>query len=144
MSQQTRRGVRPYGLRAYVLLVLTVLAGVVAMHGLGPVVASAPPGAVSTDVHSAAVAVEALAHGDETSECDCSHADDHGGGVGGHAEHADETCAASGTSAAPTLPALVLSGTLTSAVTNVPTPVIAATSDGRAPPSLSELQLLRI
>lgn len=112
MSQQTRRMTGPHGLRVYMLLVLAILAGIVAMHGLGPVTASATPGAVSAGAHRVAVAVEAPAHGDEAAECDCAHADDHSRGAGGHAEHADETCAASSTSAAPVLPSLAPSGAL--------------------------------
>lgn len=143
MSQQTRRVTGLRGLRVHVLLVLAVLAGIVAMHGLGPVPAA--PGAVSAGAHHrAAVAVEAPAHGHEAAKCDCAHADDHSRGAGGHAEHADETCAAGGTSAAPVLPSLAPSGALAPPATNAPAAVFAADSGGRAPPTLSELQLLRI
>lgn len=144
MSQQTRRVTEHRGLRAHVLLVLAVLAGLVAMHGLGPVAASAAPGAASAGTHGAAVAVEAPAHGDEATDCDCSHAEDHGRGAGGHAEHADETCAASSTSAAPPLPSLAPAEALAPPAMDMPAALFAAASDSRAPPSLSELQLLRI
>jgi hypothetical protein len=116
-----------------VLLILAVLAGVVAMHGLGPVASAVSTGTVAAGTHQAAAA-EAHAQADGTDECDCSHADDHGRG-GGHTEHADQTCAAGGTSAAPVLPSLAAAP---------PTAALALTQDGRAPPSLSDLQLLRI
>lgn len=144
MSRRQRYGTRPHGVRVHVLLVLAVLAGVVAMHGLGPMTSLASTGTVSAEPHRAAVAVGAPAHADGEGGCDCSHVDDHGPGGGGHAEHADETCAASGTGAAPALPAPAPSGALTPPATGTPTAVLAAASDCRAPPSLSELQLLRI
>ena len=143
MSRHVRRGTGPQGLRRRVLLVLAVLAGVLAMHGLGPVASAASAGTVSAGTHRAAVAAEAPAHADDAGECDCSHVDDHGR-EGGHTEHADETCAASGTSAAPVLPALAPSGALAPPAVDAPTAVLGVTQDGRAPPSLSELQLLRI
>ncbi|WP_435856083.1 DUF6153 family protein [Streptomyces physcomitrii] len=65
--------------------------------------------------------------------------------AGGQARHADAACAASGTSKAPVVPVLVAAGVQ---------PVVAApftvraeravAAPGRAPPSLAELQLLRI
>ncbi|MGW7357134.1 DUF6153 family protein [Streptomyces sp. NPDC054802] len=142
MDQRVRHVTGPQGLRSRVLLVLAVLAGVVAMHGLGPVASSVPSGTVAAGTHRAAVAAEAHAHADGADGCDCAHADDHGRG-GGHTEHADETCAAGGTSAAPVLPALA-PGELVPAVADTPAAALAVTRDGRAPPSLSELQLLRI
>ncbi|UYQ60630.1 DUF6153 family protein [Streptomyces peucetius] len=158
MSRQPRHGTEPHGLRVHVLLVLAVLAGVVAMHGLGPVTFSASTGTASVAPHRAAVTAEIPAHADTSAECDCSHVDDHGregGGHaehaddhgregGGHAEHADEICAASGTGAPPALPAPAPSGVLAPPATGTPRAVLAGTPDGRAPPSLSELQLLRI
>jgi hypothetical protein len=125
-----------------VLLILAVLAGVVAMHGLGPVASAVSTGTVAAGTHQAAAA-EAHAQADGTDECDCSHADDHGRG-GGHTEHADQTCAAGGTSAAPVLPSLAPSGVVAPPAAAPPTAALALTQDGRAPPSLSDLQLLRI
>lgn len=142
MNQRARHGTGPQGLRSRVLLVLAVLVGVLAMHGLGPVASSVPSGTVAAGTHRAAMAAEAHAPADGADECDCAHADDHGR-EGGHTEHADETCAAGGTSAAPVLPALA-PGTLAPAAADTPTAALAVTRDGRAPPSLSELQLLRI
>ncbi|WP_314409197.1 DUF6153 family protein [Streptomyces kroppenstedtii] len=126
-----RAGRRPAG-RLFVLLVLAVLAGVLGMHALAP-------GGVSAAETGHAMVVAAA---DDVPHADagCSHTD----GGSGHLAHADGTCAAAGTSAAYTPPALA------DAVLDVPAaafPVVAATGwthAGRAPPDLSELQLLRI
>ncbi|MGW6981937.1 DUF6153 family protein [Streptomyces sp. NPDC054932] len=126
---------RPAG-RGFVLLVLAVLAGVLAMHGLGP-------GPVSAKAPSAANGhAMAMTHKDARQQVvgGCSHTD---GGMG-HAEHADATCAAAavGTAYAPPV--------LAAALDTGPAPVVltgsaAGTSEGgRAPPDLAELQLLRI
>ncbi|MBT2492930.1 hypothetical protein J7E96_31380 [Streptomyces sp. ISL-96] len=142
MSQQVWRATRPHGVRAYVLLVLAVLAGVVAMHGLGPTVPEASSSA--PDAHHA-ITVAVPSHAGAATCEDCVHIGHDEGGVGRHAEHADATCAASGTSAAPVLPApaLTASGTCSTA-DDVPALLPAATLSGRDPPALSELQLLRI
>lgn len=140
MSQQAWRATRPCGVRAYVLLVLAVLVGVVAMHGLGPAVPPAVNHAAPDSRH--AVTATAPSHA-----CDCLHVDHDGNGngdAGGHVEHADATCAAGGTSGAPALPALSPDRVVTSPTADVLATAPAATLGERAPPSLSELQLLRI
>lgn len=142
MRQQGWHGTRPGGLRAYLLLVLAVLVGVVAMHGLGPAVSPASSSAVPDVRH--AVTAGASSHAGAVECEDCVHVGRDDGGAGGHAEHADATCAASGTSGGPALPALALAGAVTCPTSDVPALVSAATLGGRAPPSLSELQLLRI
>ena len=133
-----------FGLRASLLLVLAVLTGLVAMHGLGP----AP----------LAVAAHAPAHGAPggsghdtprvdpgADPCACVHAGDPRDGPGGHAEHADATCAAPGTSGPPALPEPAIApGALASAPAGPYGVLTGATACGRAPPSLSELQLLRV
>lgn len=141
MSQQAWCAARPGGRRLYALLVLAVLAGVVAMHGLGPAVP--PSSSAVPDVHHA-VPATAPSHAD-AAECeDCVHVGRDDGGAGGHAEHADATCAAGATSGPPALPAPAPAGTVTCDTADVPALVPAASLGGRAPPSLSELQLLRI
>ncbi|MFF8604598.1 DUF6153 family protein [Streptomyces sp. NPDC015346] len=152
---------RPAG-RGFVLLVLAVLAGVLAMHGLGPGPAPAKAAATATaKVQATAAAgghvmatatatataaagghVMATAHEEAAPQRtgDCSHTD---GGTG-HADHADTTCAAAGVGApyAPPVPAAALDAG--------PVPVApsggaaGAPESGRAPPDLAELQLLRI
>ena len=116
---------------------LGLLAGLFAMHALAPGGAThehAGPG------HIVTAAVTAHCPGDGAGD-----ADGHGGCGGGHAQHADATCASGAVSGGPTLPALV------------PDPVAepvradavcayagSAPDSARAPPSLAELQLLRI
>ncbi|WP_405977619.1 DUF6153 family protein [Streptomyces sp. NBC_00158] len=139
MSTSTRAGRagRPSGLPARLLLVLAVLLGIVGMHGLGP--GALPPAAALAAAHPAA------AEHPSAGSCDCVHADgpDHEGSTGGHAQHADPTCAASGTSGAPVLHAPAPGGVPARA--EAPHGVVLrATGCGRAPPTLSELQLLRV
>ncbi|MEN8652210.1 DUF6153 family protein [Streptomyces sp. 21So2-11] len=147
MDEQVKRAMQPFGLRSYLLLVLAVLTGLVAMHGLGP------GAAVPVGAHAAATSHRASAAGHEKAiafdaPCHdgCIHADDPSdGGRGGHAEHADATCAAAGTAGAPVLPApAVLPGRADTQAIPAHGITPGATACGRAPPSLSELQLLRI
>ena len=123
------RDAPPPAVRRRVLLVLGLLAGLLAMHGL------APGGGVVE--HSAArhmTAAVAL-HGDCAGD-DCG---------GGHAQHADQTCASGALSGGPTLPALVADPVAVPAPSDTPCPYAGTAPDGaRAPPSLAELQLLRI
>ncbi|MCX5381503.1 DUF6153 family protein [Streptomyces sp. NBC_00091] len=138
-STQAGRARRPSGLPARLLLVLAVLTGLVAMHGLGP--GAAPPPAAHAAAHA-----EAAGHA-SADACGCTHAGDpaHEGSGGGHAQHADPTCAASGTSGAPVLPAPAAApGGVPAAAEGSYGIAPGATACGRAPPSLSELQLLRV
>ncbi|MFJ3722767.1 DUF6153 family protein [Streptomyces sp. NPDC090045] len=146
MDVQVKRAMKPFGLRSYLLLVLAVLAGLVAMHGLGP------GASVPARAHAAAGSHHASAAGHEKVASDtpchdsCVHAGDPvGGGRGGHAEHADATCAATGTAGSPVLPAPAVLPGMTDAEAVLAHGIVPdATACGRAPPSLSELQLLRI
>ncbi|MFE3558100.1 DUF6153 family protein [Streptomyces sp. NPDC059193] len=137
VPQPPRR--RPAG-PGRLLLVLAVLAGVLAMHGLGtgamgamPVRAHAVPAAGhGSDGHRTA--------GDHRTAEGCSH------DAGGHGQvhHADATCAATGITTPYAPPALA------AALPGAPAPAVFATrasapaESGRAPPDLAELQLLRI
>lgn len=131
MTIGIRSSSRPAG-RLLVLLVLVVLAGVLGMHALPP--GGAPAGAghemAMADPSSAPHAVGTCAHT---------------GGGSDHPDHADGTCAAAGTGSAYMPPPLAVS-----AVPNVPAAsslaaaMAGAPHDDRAPPDLSELQLLRI
>lgn len=141
----SRRSYRPLGARACVLLVLAVLTGLVAMHGLGP--------AAPMPQHERAMS-SVSNHGAEMTGPgqQAMHAADsachpsaygHDGGRG-HLEHADATCVATGISGGPALDALAPSG-----VAGADSPTDHGVRDGasateRAPPSLSQLQLLRI
>ncbi|MEU4264157.1 DUF6153 family protein [Streptomyces argenteolus] len=124
---------RPAG-RGFLLLVLAVLAGVLAMHGLGPGSAPAKQPTVASG-HAMAPAHESAVH---QMAGDCSHGD------GGANHHADATCAATGVGVPYAPP--VLAATLDAAPVPAALPGSAAGTPegGRAPPDLSELQLLRI
>ncbi|MFD8804189.1 DUF6153 family protein [Streptomyces sp. NPDC059597] len=115
------------------LLVLLVLGGLLGMHGLAP---GGGPGTMHR-ASAPRMAVMISAPGD------CGA--DHGHDGSGHVHHADATCASG---AVPGGPELALPAS-PDAVTPVPgalAPARAVTApDGaRAPPSLAELQLLRI
>lgn len=116
------------------LLVLAVLAGVLGMHALAP--GGAPAAGAGAGHEMVMTAADSVPHAD----AGCSHTD----GGRSHLAHADGTCAAAGTSAAYTPPAPA------GAALDVPvaaSPTASATGwthEGRAPPDLSELQLLRI
>lgn len=152
------------------LLVVALLAGLLAMHGLG----TAPPPEAHPPPHSAvphsAPASAHAAHGGHATHV--THATSRAGdggraaqahshdsrpapehqhagdcecdGTDGHAAHADATCAASGVSGAPAVDA--------PAAEAAPGPQPATGLEGcwsrtggeRAPPSLHRLQLLRI
>ncbi|MFF8261321.1 DUF6153 family protein [Streptomyces virginiae] len=146
MDGQVMRAVKPFGLRSYLLLVLVVLAGLVAMHGLGPAPVPAGAHAAATSHHASVAGHEKAIADDAACQDGCAHAGDPAGsGGGGHAEHADATCAATGTVGAPVLPApAVLPGHAEGQAVLANGVVPGATACGRAPPSLSELQLLRI
>ncbi|MGW4027460.1 DUF6153 family protein [Streptomyces sp. NPDC005009] len=133
MTASTRSSSRPAG-RLLTLLVLAVLAGVLGMHAL------APGGTVAPQTAAGHEMVRAAADGVPHADGGCTHTD----GGSGHLDHADGTCAAVGTASAYTPPALT--GTVLHAPAT-PSPTTATTGsphDGRAPPDLSELQLLRI
>lgn len=135
---------KPFGLRARLLLVLAVLAGVVAMHGLGPqAVPAAAHAAESATGHASAHAAAMTAAGHDGSLPTGTHGAPAEPG-GGHPPHADATCAAAGIGGAPVMPAPgpVTAGPETACAAYGITPETAA--GGRPPPSLSELQLLRI
>ncbi|GAA3784266.1 DUF6153 family protein [Streptomyces coacervatus] len=110
-------------------MALGLLAGVLAMHGL------APGGAV-LEHSSARHMTAAVAVHDDCAGSDCG---------GGHVQHADQTCVSGALSGGPTLPALVADPVAVPVPSDVPCPYAGAAPDGaRAPPSLAELQLLRI
>ncbi|MFD9569875.1 DUF6153 family protein [Streptomyces sp. NPDC059982] len=150
------------------LLLFALLTGLLAMHGLGPGPAPSADGHTARAAHARATASQAMAApragaashaaaaphagGASTtaaaseSEAPCACADDGADdGGGGHGRHADPACAAPGTAGAPVLPAPAAAPGSPAAATAaalgvLPGPAVC----GRAPPSLSQLQLLRI
>ncbi|WP_145867929.1 DUF6153 family protein [Streptomyces capillispiralis] len=131
MSRSTRSSSRPAG-RLFVVLVMAVLAGVLGMHGLAP---DGVPAAHSGAGHAGMTADRAV-HAD----ADCAHTE----GGPGHLDHADGACAAAGTSSTYTPPAPASASLDAPAAPARTTADARAPRDGRAPPDLSELQLLRI
>ncbi|MEV8122551.1 DUF6153 family protein [Streptomyces sp. NPDC085944] len=133
MSSSNRSSSRLAG-RLFLLLVMAVLAGVLGMHGLAP--GAAPAAQKGAGHERATAAAEGVPHAGGG----CTHTD----GGPGRPDHADGTCAATGIGSAYAPPALT--GTLLDAPP-APAPAAAVSGsphDGRAPPDLSELQLLRI
>ncbi|WP_189893581.1 DUF6153 family protein [Streptomyces xantholiticus] len=133
MTHSTGSSRRPAG-RLFVLLVMAVLTGVLSMHALGPTETPTGPSDAGHEM------VMAMAADTPHASARCSHMD----GSSDHLDHADGTCAAAGIGSAYAPPAL------TSAPMHAPSASASAASSaapaegGRAPPDLSELQLLRI
>ncbi|MGW3645762.1 DUF6153 family protein [Streptomyces sp. NPDC000878] len=126
-------------LRSCGLLVGALMLGLLGMHGLGPV----PDPAAVVRVHDRTVAPAGTDMGATVSmPAGC----DHGGDCQGHATHADPTCASASVSGAPgVVPVLLPDVVACAGVPRVVTsPGGRGPDGGRAPPSLSELQLLRI
>ncbi|GAA1414494.1 DUF6153 family protein [Streptomyces thermospinosisporus] len=118
------------------LLVLAVLAGVLGMHGLAP--GAAPAGHAGSGHQMTRAAAHDAPHADGA----CAHPGE--GSGSGHIDHADAACAAAGvgTGYTPPAPAGALLDAPTAAAPAALHP--GTPHDGRAPPELSELQLLRI
>ncbi|MDG9702847.1 DUF6153 family protein [Streptomyces sp. DH37] len=145
MNRRPHPPARPHGARTrLMLLVLAVLAGLVAMHGLGPAGPSDTARALPATGHAmpgptAAPGVPGAFAG--SGDGACAHS---GHGTGGHLDHADTTCAAGGTSGAPPLPTLLPAATAPATAQAALRRAPADPPGSRSPPSLSELQLLLI
>jgi hypothetical protein len=123
-------------LRLCALLVFGLFMGIVGMHCLGSMSAAAPMPTSALSVDQGHTAVDTAAPDA------CPH---DLGGCEGHAEHADATCAASAVPGPPAPPALLPA--LECSVDESGVRLVSvqeAVGGGRAPPSLAELQLLRI
>ncbi|MGW2408061.1 DUF6153 family protein [Streptomyces sp. NPDC001739] len=151
-------------LRRKALLVLTVLAGLLGMHGLantGALPTTASPAHTAHQMRATtATAAPAPAPASTSTSTPASASRDHGqhgccpghgdgaddtGGGKGHAHHADPTCASGALPGAPALPALPASLTGTSDRAVLLADRLAdGTTGARAPPSLAQLQVLRI
>lgn len=138
MTVREQHPARPPLRRWQALLVLALLAGLLGMHAL------APGAAVADDhPHPAPMAAASMA----TVSVSATHGDCDGAGHcgTGHVSHADTTCAAAAVSGGPALPALVPDPVADVVRDDSPCPYAgSAPDDARAPPSLAELQLLRI
>ncbi|MEU1184077.1 DUF6153 family protein [Streptomyces sp. NPDC005820] len=130
------------GLWRRAVCVLGLLVGLLGMHGL------APGGAWSAHAEPRPMAsvgsvgsVEAVASAEAHDGC----AGEEGHCGGGHAQHADSTCASAAVSGGPVLPGLAADPAPVAVGDETPCRHAVAAPDGaRAPPSLAELQLLRI
>ncbi|WP_405975241.1 DUF6153 family protein [Streptomyces sp. NBC_00988] len=123
--------------RSYGLLVAALLFGLLGMHGLGPVPMAEP-------AHGHSMAATTVATGERASTPDAC---DHGAGdCGSHMEHADATCASASVAGAPAVVPVLQPDV--AACAQAPDGRTSRTGSGpdggRAPPSLAELQLLRI
>ncbi|MFC6066548.1 DUF6153 family protein [Streptomyces ochraceiscleroticus] len=123
-------------LRLWGLLVGALLLGLLGMHGLGPV-----PGIATASGHHR-MAADSRAAGPMVCGVGQCGQDDHGDG---HVDHASGMCVSASIAGPPSLPA-PLPGVVNGAE---PTDArtcgfVSGPASDRAPPSLSELQLLRI
>jgi hypothetical protein len=119
------------------LLVAALLLGLLGMHGLGPV-----PLAHSAPGHTTAATTAVM--GEKVSTPDpCDH---DSGDCGSHMAHADATCASASVAGAPAVVPVLQPDVAARA--EAPDGRKSVTGGGpegcRAPPSLAELQLLRI
>jgi hypothetical protein len=135
VNRPAPRAPHPAVRRWRALCVLGLLAGLLGMHGL------APGGAAPQREHMPQTRV---VHPSDRSEAqDGCEQDGHCGG--GHVQHADVTCASGAVGGGPVVPALVADPVPTGVRQDVVRDRAAVEQDGaRAPPSLAELQLLRI
>ncbi|MFE9437950.1 DUF6153 family protein [Streptomyces sp. NPDC006602] len=125
-------------LRSCGLLVGALLLGLLGMHGLGPVPEAAASGGHDRTVAAAGADMGVMASMPNT--CD------HDGDCQGHAHHADPTCASASVAGAPGVVPVLLPDVVAGAAAPLArtSPGGSGPDGGRAPPSLSELQLLRI
>ncbi|MFI8996685.1 DUF6153 family protein [Streptomyces sp. NPDC053542] len=126
-------------LRCWGLLVGALLLGLLGMHGLGP-----GPG---IDVKAGHHRMAADSMSGSPAVCvsgQCDHGD-HGDHGGGQVHHASAMCVSASIAGPPELPALqpaLMNGAASAEPRTCDT--AGDPKNGRAPPSLSELQLLRI
>ncbi|MFJ5175648.1 DUF6153 family protein [Streptomyces griseoviridis] len=152
-ARAQRTAVPPPAVRWRSVLVLALLAGVFAMHALAPgggaghTSAVAPAHRTMTAVADAHQPMTAVADASRTmtAVADAGTRADAGRHGGGHLRHADQTCASGAVNGGPSLPGLAVGPVVDAAPAGAAPGRRAAAPDGaRAPPSLAELQLLRI
>lgn len=121
------------------LLLLALFAGLLGMHALTPATMPGTGRVTSGHPPAAQRATPADGAGEAGVHLACPE-DDHGG----VARHADSTCAATGTSAPYSVPALAPAISPPTTAATAPDRSDTRAAPGRAPPDLAELQLLRI
>ncbi|MEU0005953.1 DUF6153 family protein [Streptomyces sp. NPDC006314] len=127
---------RPPQRRRRALLVLTVLAGLLGMHALAPGGGMGHP-EHTRSAHTRSAHMAVAVGGPD----DCPGGDGHRGGH--HPRHADPTCASGALDGGPQPPALLPDPVAVPAHLSRSRTAMAP-EGARAPPSLAELQLLRI
>ncbi|MFF3741204.1 DUF6153 family protein [Streptomyces sp. NPDC002566] len=128
-ARAPQRSPRPPLGRWRALLVLGLLAGLFGMHALAP-----GGGLHEHAAHAREMTVVSAGHDGCSGDCGT-----------GHAQHADPTCASGAVSGGPVLPGLVPDPAAVPAGVSTLCSYATSPPDGaRAPPSLAELQLLRI
>lgn len=147
MNSPGQRAPRPAVRRRHVLCVLGLLAGLLGMHGL------APGGGLPRPVHTQqAAALQShtpqahtpQSHTPRTSVLQ-AHLMPYGHCGEGHVQHADASCASGAVGGGPVLPPLVQDPVpVVEGESAVRAYAVVDTDGARAPPSLAELQLLRI
>ncbi|MER7482342.1 DUF6153 family protein [Streptomyces sp. NPDC126510] len=142
MNSPRERTCRPALRRCQVLCVLGLLAGLLGMHGLAPGGGLPGPSHVrqadALPSHTPRTHTPG-AHMPRTELMRCGHC------AGGHVQHADTTCASGAVGGGPVLPPLVPDPVPVGVgESSVRAYAVVDTDDARAPPSLAELQLLRI
>ncbi|MGX1619302.1 DUF6153 family protein [Streptomyces sp. NPDC055506] len=129
VNSPVQRAPRSVVRRWRVLCVLGLLAGLLGMHGLAPG-GAVPQGTHVSDSHAPQT------HSQATPYAHCG---------GGSVHHADATCASGALSGGPVLPPLVPDPVPGGVAADVVRAFAGGEAEGaRAPPSLAELQLLRI
>ncbi|MFD8376310.1 DUF6153 family protein [Streptomyces sp. NPDC059688] len=121
-------------------MALALVAGVLGMHALSPM---GMPAAGQHDMTMPVAAPGQHSAPAHAVGADCQHLTDPGSG-GMLMDHSGGTCAADGTAAAYVPPALMPSLVALGPAASAGSVPAAGAVDGRAPPDLSELQLLRI
>jgi hypothetical protein len=119
-------------------MILAVLAGVLAMHGLG----MAGPGGPSHHPHTSASAPSSVPRPASMADVRCGGPDD--GGMPEHRGHADQLCLSGAVPGGPVAPVPVVAALPGTAEVGRAWDVASEARAERAPPTLSELQLLRI
>ncbi|MEW2257196.1 DUF6153 family protein [Streptomyces sp. NPDC047869] len=131
MPGNQQRAPRPPRRSRRALLVLAVVAGLLGMHALAPGGGTGHPARAQAQHHAVAVMAQ--------DACPDGHCG------GGHLHHADPSCASGAVKDGPQPPVLVPGPVTVRPPAGARRSLVAAAPDGaRAPPTLAELQLLRI
>ncbi|MFI6803687.1 DUF6153 family protein [Streptomyces luteogriseus] len=149
MNGPGQRAQRTVARRWHVLCVLGLLVGLLGMHGLAPGGGLPRQGQGHGQQALASQAAVPRIHGAETPEPETHESETHvmpcGHRGDGHVQHADAACASGAVAGGPLVPPLVPDPVpVDEGESAVRAYAVVNTEGARAPPSLAELQLLRI